>query len=88
MLLRFDSSVFEYFEDFGICIFDRVFSVVLYWLGKDVISFDIKENKEVIFAADGWYNKLTYLISTYFASDGLTINVSVMSTKTWCLFVW
>ena len=43
--LRFNSSVFEYFEDVGIGIFDRVFSVVLYWLGKDVIYSNIKENK-------------------------------------------
>ena len=81
--LMFYSSVFEYFEDVSIDVFDRVFSVVLHWLGKDVISSEI-----TIVAADGWYNKLTYLISTYFASDGFIMNVSMMSTMTWCLFVW
>ena len=88
MILSFDSSVFEYFEDLDISISDRVFSVVLYRLSKDVISLNIKENKELIVAADVWYKTLTYLISTYFYSDRLTINVNVMSTKTWCLFVW
>ena len=88
MKLRFDSKVFDYFEDVGIGIFYRVFSVVLYWLGKDLIYSEIKENKELIVAADGWYKKLTHLISTYFNSNGLKINLSVMSTKTRCLCVW
>ena len=87
MQLRFESSVCKYFEDVGIGIFDRVFSVVWYQFGKYGISVKIKENKKVIIAADIWYKKLTCLISAYFASDGLTINVSVMSSQTWCLFV-
>ena len=88
MQLSFDSSVFEYFEDVNISISDRVFSVGLYWLSKDVISVNIRDNKELIVASDGWYNKLTYFISNYFYSDGLTINVNAMCTNFWCLFVW
>ena len=65
MQLSFDLSVCKYFEDVGICIFDRVFSAVWYRFGKDGISVKIKENKKVIIAADGWYKKLTCLISAY-----------------------
>ena len=61
-------------------IFARVFSVVWYRFGKYGIVVKIKENKKVIIAAEGWYGKSTFLISAYFSSDGLTINVSVMST--------
>ena len=86
--LRFESSIFKYLEDFGIGVFDRVFSAVRYQFGKDGIAFNIKDNKEVIIAADWWYNKFACLISAYFASDGLTNNVSVMSTQTWCFFAW
>ena len=85
--LRFESSVCKYFEDAGIGIFDRVFSAVWYRFGKYGISVKIKENKKVIIAADGWYDKSTCLISAYYSSDGLTINLSVMSTQTWCFFV-
>ena len=28
------------------------------------------------------------MVSAYFVSDGVTINLSVMSTQTWCFFVW
>ena len=79
MQLRFEYSVCNYFEDVGIGIFDRVFSAVWYRFGKDGISVKIKENKNVIISADEWYDKSTCLISAYVASDGLTINVSVMS---------
>ena len=67
--------------------FYRVFSAVWYWVGKYVIAVKIKENKKVIIAADGWYDKSTCFISVYFASDLLKINVSVMSMQTWCFFV-
>ena len=87
MQLRFESSVFKYFEDVVIGIFYRVFSAVWYRFGKDGIAVKIKENKKVIIAADGRYNKSTCLISAYFFSYGLTINVSLMSMKTWCFFV-
>ena len=87
MQLRFQSSVCKYFEDVGIGIFDRVFSVVWYQFGKYGIVVKIKESKKVIIAANGWYKKSTCLISAYFSSDGLTIFVSVMSTQTWCFFV-
>ena len=83
MKLRFESSIFKYTEDVGICIIDRVFSAVWYWFGKDGIFVKIKENKEVLIASNGWYGKLTCLISAYFASDGLKIKVSVMSIQTW-----
>ena len=86
--LRFEFSVWNYFEDVGIGIFYRVFSAVWYRSSKDGIAVKIKDNKKVIIAADGWYEKLTCLTSDYFASDGLTINISVMSTQTWCFFVW
>ena len=82
MQLRFEYSVFKYLEDVGIENFDRVFIAVWYRFGKYGNAVNIKENKEVIIAADGWYEKLTCLISAYFASYGLTINVSVMSTQT------
>ena len=85
--LRLKSSVFNFSEDVGIGIFDWVFSAVWYWFRKDGNAVKIKENKKVIIAADGWYDKLTCSISSYFASDGLTINVSVMSTQNWCFFV-
>ena len=61
--------------------------MVHYRFSKDGISFKIKENKEEIIAADVWYEKPTCLISAYFASDGLTINISVIGTKTWCFFL-
>ena len=80
--MSFESSVCNYFEDVGIGIFDRVFSAVWYRFGKDGIFVKIKENKKLIIAADGWYDKSNFLICAYFASDGLTINVSVMSTQT------
>ena len=85
---KFESSVFKYIEDVGIGIFDRMFNVVWYRFGKDGISVKIKDNKKVIIGADRWYEKLTCLISAYFASDGLTVNVIVISMQTWCLFVW
>ena len=88
MQLRFESSVCMYFEDVGICIFDRVFSAVWYRSGKYGIAVKIKDNKKVIITTDRLYKKSTCLISAYFSSDGLKINVSVMSTQTWCLFVW
>ena len=78
--LRFEYSVCKYFEDFGIGIFDRVFSAVCYRFDKDVISVKIKDNKKVIISADVWYHISTCLISAYFSSDGLIINVSLMST--------
>ena len=86
--LRFEFSVWNYFEDVGIGIFYRVFSAVWYRSSKDGIAVKIKDNKKVIIAADGWYEKLTCLISAYFSSDGLTINVSMMIKQNWCLFVW
>ena len=86
MKLRFESSVFKYLEDVGILVFDRLFSVVRYRFGNNGIYVKIKDNMEVIIAADGWCDKFTCLISNYFSSDGLTINASEMSTKTWCLF--
>ena len=86
--MRFKSYVFKYPEDVGIGIFNRVFSAVWYWFGKYGIAIKIKENKEVVIAADGWYKKSTCLISAYFASDEWAINVSLMSTQTWCFFVW
>ena len=52
MQLRFESSIFKYLEDFGIGVFDRVFSAVWYQFGKDGIAFNIKDNKEVNIAAD------------------------------------
>ena len=61
-------------------IFDRVFSAVWYWLGKYGISIKIKDNRKAIIAADGCYDKYTYLISADSTSYGLTINISVMST--------
>ena len=85
--MRFYCSLFEYLEDVDIVIFDRVFSAVQYWFGKYGIYVKIKENKEVVVAADGWYDKSTYFISAYLPSDVLTINVRVMSTKTLCFFV-
>ena len=69
-------------------IFYRVFSAVLYQFGKYVIDVKIKDDKEVIIVADGWYKKSTCWISAYFYSDILTINAIVMSTQTWCLFLW
>ena len=86
MQLRFESSVCKYFEDVGIGIFDKVFSAVWYRFGKYGIAVRIKVNKKLIIAADRWYDKLTCLISAYFTSDGLTFNVSVMNTQTWCFF--
>ena len=57
MLLSFEFSVFQYIEDVGIGIFDRVFSAVHYWFGKDGIAINIKDNKEVIFPlTDGTTN--------------------------------
>ena len=47
----------------------------------------VSGNNYLLIAADGWYDKSTCLISAYFTSDGLTFNVSVMSTQTWCFFV-
>ena len=87
MQLRFEYSVCKYFEDVGIGVFDRVFSVVWYRFVKDGISVKIKENKKIIIAVDIWYDKSTCLISAYFTSDALTINVSVTSTKTSYFFV-
>ena len=52
MQLGFESSVCKFFEDVGICIFDRVFSVVWYRFGKDGTAVKIKENKKVIIDAD------------------------------------
>ena len=49
----FDSSVFDYLESVGIGIFDRGFNADWYWFGKDRIAIKIKDNKEVIVAADG-----------------------------------
>ena len=85
--MRFESSIFDCHE--GVCIgfFDRVFSSAYYWFDKYVIIVKIKENKEVIVAAEGWYEKLTCLISAYFSSDVLKINVSTMSIKTCSFFV-
>ena len=74
--------------NFLIGIFDRVFSAVWNWLVKYGIAVKIKYNKKVIVAADVWYDKSTCFTSDYFASDGLTINVSVVSTQTWCFFLW
>ena len=86
--LSFESSVFEYLECVGIGIFDIFFRAVCYWLSKDGIAVKVEENMEVIVAADGWYEKLTCLISAYCSNDGLTINVSVMNINTFCFFVW
>ena len=52
MQLRFESSIFKYIEDFGMGVFDRVFSTVWYNFGNDGIAVKIKENKEVIIASD------------------------------------
>ena len=68
-------------------VFDRLFSAVWYWFGKDGIFVKNKENKKVIVASDGWYDKCTCLISVYLPSYGFEITVSVMSTQTWCLFL-
>ena len=87
MKLRFEFSVCKYFEDVGIGIFDRVFSAVWYRFGKDGISIKIKSNKKVIIATDVWFDKCTCLISAYFSSCVLTINVSVVSTQAWCFFL-
>ena len=87
MPLRFDSSAFKYLEDVVIGIFDRVYSAVWYWFGKYVIYVKIKENKNVIIAADRWFDKSTFLISAYLVSDRLTIIISVISKQTCCLFV-
>ena len=64
-----------------------MFGAVRYWFSKYGIDVNIEENKELIFAADVWYDESTCLISAYFSSDGFKINVSLMSTKTWCLFL-
>ena len=85
--MRFYSSVFEYLENVGIGIFDRGFSTVRYLFGKYGIYVKIKENKEVVVAAERWYDELTCLISAYFPSDVLKINIRVASPKTCCLFV-
>ena len=87
MQLRFESYVFEYLEDVGIVIFDRVFGAVQYRFIKDGSAVNIEDNREVIFAAEVWYNELTCLISAYFTSDVLTINIRVTSPKTCCFFV-
>ena len=50
--LRFVSSICKYFEDVGMGIFDRLFSAVCYWFGKDGIDVKIKENKKVIISTD------------------------------------
>ena len=42
MQLRFVSSICKYFEDVGMGIFDRLFSAVCYWFGKDGIDVKIK----------------------------------------------
>ena len=63
-----------------------MFSAVWYRFGKYGTDVNIKEDNDVIVAADGWYGESTCFISAYFASYGLTKNVSVMSTKTWCFF--
>ena len=55
-----------------------------YQLGKNGIAIKIKQNKKAIVAADGWYEKLTCLISAYFPCNGLKVNVSVMSEEIWC----
>ena len=57
MQLSFESSVFKYLEDVDIGVFDRLFSAVWYRFRKYGITVKIKENKEVIIAADGWYKK-------------------------------
>ena len=80
--LRFESSVCKYFEDVGIDISYRMFSAVWYRFGEYRIAVKIKENKKAITAAEWWYKKSTNLISDYLSIDGLTTNVSVMSTKT------
>ena len=77
MQLRFKSSICKYFEDVGIGIFDRVISAVWYRFGKYGIAAKIKDNKRVIIATDGWYDKSTCLISAYFASDGLTMKPQI-----------
>ena len=64
-----------------------MFSAVQYWFSKYGISVNIKENKEIIIAADGWYKKSTCFIGAYFDSDGLIINLSVTSTQTYCFFL-
>ena len=64
-----------------------MFSAVWYRFGKDEIAFKIKDNKKVTISADGWYEKLTCLISAYSDSDVLAISIIVMSTQTWCFFV-
>ena len=66
MQLIFESSIFNYLEDFGVHIFDRVLSTDRYGFGKYGIDVKIKENKEVIIVTDRWYNELTCLISAYF----------------------
>ena len=57
MQLIFESSVFEYLEDFGMGIFDAVFGAVWYWFVKYGIAVNIEDNKEAIVAADAWYDE-------------------------------
>ena len=87
MQLSFESSFLNYPEDFGIGIFNRAFSTIWYQFVKYGITLKIKEDKEVIILADGWYFESAFLFSACFASDGLTINISAMSMQTWCLFL-
>ena len=86
MKLRFESSVYEYLECVGIGIFGRFFGAVWYRLVKYGFDVNIEGNKQVIVAVDGWYRKSTFFVSSFFASNGLTIKVSVMSMKTWYFF--
>ena len=85
--MRFESSIFDYLEDVVIVIFDRFFGVDWHWFSKYETAVNIEENKMVIFAADRWYEKSNCFASDFFAWYGLTINVSVMITKTSCFFV-
>ena len=57
MQLIFESSVFEYLEDFGMGIFDAVFGAVWYWFVTYGIAVNIEDNKEAIVAADAWYDE-------------------------------
>ena len=62
----FEYSVFKYLEDFGIDIFDRVFSAIWYRSVKYGIDFNIKENKEVIISTGVWYEEPTCFIVPIF----------------------
>jgi hypothetical protein len=44
----------------------------------DGVAVIVVEDKNAIVSTDGWYNKMTSLIRSYLASDGLAVVVDVM----------